>query len=51
MRNLALISIPLATGFGLVSIATWRFYRIDQSRHIHNLAAVEDIADARRLSD
>jgi GPH family glycoside/pentoside/hexuronide:cation symporter len=41
MRNLALIYVPLASVLSVISIATWRLYRIDQTDHIRHLAAVD----------
>ena len=45
MIRLALIYVPITTGLSVLSIACWRFYRIDATGHARNLAAIrQDMA-------
>ncbi|WP_309644414.1 MFS transporter [Phenylobacterium sp.] len=46
MRRLAYIYVPITVTLSLLSIATWRFYRIDASAHEANLAALQDATPA-----
>lgn len=49
MRRLAYIYVPVTSGLSILSIACWRFYRIDASTHARNLAEIGAAANAERF--
>jgi len=51
MRNLAMIYVPLAAGFSIISIATWRLYRITERDHTDHLEVVRALDAAGLTSD
>jgi len=51
IRNLALIYVPVAMTLSVISIATWRFFRISQADHEANLASIEQELEAAAHGD
>jgi hypothetical protein len=44
MRHMSLLYLPFATGMKVLSVLVLLFYRIDKSRHEHNLATLAEAA-------